>query len=312
VLRYLIFVRPVECLFANETWGERVSKFLRRNFFYRTGGEPYTESAQFSQQVLAPATLKYLGSKITGSEWRQLCTGLGREFGASLIDPGPSDTGMDLLAGRSTAVSVHNYAISTDTPYPHLTPERLRVYFLNSKLWWARAYGLKVDGPLIALKDLENPKFDPMRMTNDENTGDDRGERQTSNDERFKREVTEEIVAQISKKIGLQLEGIVSRVVGLIKDEAVKSSMDRYRTVSGCTKRDESFKELTNRTAGKDRFVERQRAGTRRPVDACDPTYEYRGGDGIDVQYTGGQPDVRDHMLIVTHAGRLDALPDQE
>ncbi|KAF9505524.1 hypothetical protein BS47DRAFT_1368009 [Hydnum rufescens UP504] len=232
LMQYLVFVRPIEFHFSKEIWGDGAARLIRHNLFYRPGGKVYQDSAQFSEQILAPATLKYLGTKITASDWRQLCAGLGREFGASLIDPSKWETGMDMLAGRSTAVSVHNYAVSTGSLSGHLTPDRLQIYYFNCKLWWSSMYNLAVEGPTVPLKDLEDPDFDIATLTRTTLApmipGGPGLERDHQN---WKQELLGDIQKHISQAVSSALSKLVPELSKLIKEEAVHAAMSKNKAL---------------------------------------------------------------------------------
>jgi hypothetical protein len=49
---------------------------------------------------------------------------------------------------------------------------------------------------------------------------------------RLKRELANEITSQVAKTIASQLSEVVSGVVAVIRDDAIRTSMDQYRGVS--------------------------------------------------------------------------------
>lgn len=63
IIKYLVYVRSTEEVFAQRLWGEEAAKVLRYSVFWRWEGQAYDVSDQFSN-VLKSETMGFFGEDL--------------------------------------------------------------------------------------------------------------------------------------------------------------------------------------------------------------------------------------------------------
>ena len=110
-LRYFIFLRFTEEIFAGELYGDDAAHVLHHEVFYRHGGESYTETDQLTHQ-LRKKTVQYLKVALGVQEWRHYAVAMGRRFMMGVMDPEDEfTTVMDAHQGHGGGISARIYAL---------------------------------------------------------------------------------------------------------------------------------------------------------------------------------------------------------
>jgi hypothetical protein len=162
-IKYLLFFRFTEEVFAGELWGAEAAEVLHYDVFYHSQGRHYERSREFGA-LLEEKTLKYLGVALGVQEWRHFTTATGRKFLIGILDPLEDlTTGMDAQAGRETLTSESIYALQAGD-LGKLNERILACFYACNRLWWVKMYCLPVEGRVANLKEIVA-----------ENGGDERG-----------------------------------------------------------------------------------------------------------------------------------------
>ena len=146
VLKYLIFVRRAEEVFAQILWGEPAYKVLRAALFYRDGGLCYTSASQLSS-ILTKHTSEHLKVELGVRYYRHLAVALGRAILGVTIDEDVDETtttGMDAAAGRTTLTSRRIYAIENDK-LGFLNEHNVAVHRATDRLWHKKILKMDMD-----------------------------------------------------------------------------------------------------------------------------------------------------------------------
>lgn len=151
----------MEELFAQQLeWGNEASWRLQTHVFYGYKGKA-DEDAEHLTTVLAKVTKTYLDVELGVSEWRHLCTAMGRVFIMWDMEPDDAEwtNTMDAQAGRNETTSDRIYALQS-TQLGHLNPRLWAKFLAVSRLWHVRALKLKVKGRLADLEEILAPDAD--------------------------------------------------------------------------------------------------------------------------------------------------------
>jgi hypothetical protein len=156
LLKYFVYVRPTEEVFARQLWGEEAAKTMHHYIFYTYQAKPYHSTTQFSA-ILQRHTREHLAVALDVSTYRHVAAAIGRYLMVGMIDPEENlNTGMDLQAGRTTATSEMIYGLQSGEDGK--LNERLMALFLAmSRLWHARVLRQKLDGRIATLKEILDP-----------------------------------------------------------------------------------------------------------------------------------------------------------
>jgi hypothetical protein len=156
LLKYFVYIRPTEEVFARQLWGDMAADTMHHYIFYTHQGKPYSSTTQFST-ILQRHSSELLGVALDVSTYRHVAAAIGRYLMVGMIDPEENiNTGMDLQAGRTTATSEKIYGLQSGEDGK--LNERLMALFLAmSRLWHARVLRQKLDGKVATLAEVLDP-----------------------------------------------------------------------------------------------------------------------------------------------------------
>lgn len=139
LVKYLIYIRTTEELFARYLWGMSAYRVVHTYMFWRSKGLRFDEGDEFTP-ILKAATAKYLGAGLNVHKWRHLAAALGRLF--LIIIEGNEDTNMmDAAAGRTTTTSERIYALQPGD-LGRLNIHTMSKFRAMSNIWQNKAFHL--------------------------------------------------------------------------------------------------------------------------------------------------------------------------
>ncbi|KAF9513989.1 hypothetical protein BS47DRAFT_1392880 [Hydnum rufescens UP504] len=171
LLRYLLYVRPVEEEFSKFLWGQRAYEVLRHHLFYTWEGGIHKTSDSMSQS-LKKETLKHLNCELNVSKWRHAQCGISRLLNLGIINPEGEDRTefSDAQSGKetSTALSIYSIEVGQVGTLCELKMARFQMW---SRLYQTKFLHLPARGHVSSLKNILDPKYVPTSIVTDEETG---------------------------------------------------------------------------------------------------------------------------------------------
>ena len=144
LIKYLIYIRTTEEVFACKLWGDDAYRVLHTYMFWRAEGVQFEDADQFSP-ILKAATAKYLHAGLNVHRWRHLAAALGRLYLVIMEDNEDDTNMMDAAAGRTTTTSERIYALEPGD-LGRLNIHVMAKFRAISTIWQNKAFGLTFRG----------------------------------------------------------------------------------------------------------------------------------------------------------------------
>lgn len=152
LLDYLILVRPIEAMLAQECFGDEVRSNYEEFLFVRNGERV---TADYFSRMLETTTIKYMGVCIGVRAWRHLAIAIMREFVPEIYQVGVTEVG-DASSAHSSNTAKSTYGVS----WGMLGGETSRSMRAHRKFCtlWQELWGFGAGPVPIPLEHLQKPK----------------------------------------------------------------------------------------------------------------------------------------------------------
>jgi hypothetical protein len=156
LVKYLVYVRPTEEVFAKKLWGLDAYRTLHTTMFWYGNGRRCEDSEDLSKH-LKEATGRHLGVALGVQKWRHLATAVGRLY-MIMIDPQEQKVTnmMDAGAGRTTTTSDLIYALEPGD-LGRLNTRTIAKFKACAALWQHNAFGLLFNKRVPSMKEILQP-----------------------------------------------------------------------------------------------------------------------------------------------------------